>query len=146
MKRLHRPHSAPARFFGAMLLLFAGVALAATSTVEAAIIVDQVDIINGEVDVNESSVINAADDMTNVILFFNNAAPIHVDIINGEVDVNESGAVNAADDLLNVDLNDERVHNQVDIINGLIDVNEDGVINVLDAATNVDLVRLPRAP
>ena len=86
-----------------MLLIFAWVAMAATPTVEAAIIVDQADIIDGEVDVTEDGAVNTLDDLLNVDL--NDEFVVNqVDIINGLIDVNEDGVVNAADDATNVDL------------------------------------------
>src|SRR5262245_46993179 len=82
----------------------------------------QVNIINGRVDVNKDAVANSDDDLTNVVLTFNDAAIIQVNIIDGKIDINNSGAIAGGDDLRDVDLTvatagDHRVNDQVDIIN-----------------------------
>jgi hypothetical protein len=130
----------------AALLLAAWAALLAIPTAQASTIVDQVDIIDGRVDVNESGTITTLDDATDVLLFFNDAAPIRVDIIDGLVDVTEHAGVTTFDDLSNFDLNDlegmARTSNQMDIIDGFVDVTENGIIEGNDDATDVQLVRL----
>ena len=138
--------TAPVRLLAAMPLIFGLVAVLEVPTAQAAV-VDEVNIINGLVDVNMDGVINASDDRLNVWLWCNDAAPVRVRIIDGGVDVTESGVVSASDDLINCDLNDENsiggvltpTSNQVDIINGCVDVNESGVCDAADDATNVKL-------
>jgi hypothetical protein len=121
-----------------MPLLFGLATIAAAPTVEA-VTIDKVDIINGFVDVDENAVINPADDLSDVALWCNEAAPFKVDIIDGGFDVNEGGGINLNDDLVNCDLNDEQggfpTSNQVDIINGLVDVDENTVAD--DSKTNI---------
>jgi hypothetical protein len=127
-----------------VLPLMFGMAVMAASAVEAAV-VDQVDILNGQVDVNENSAIQNNDDRLLVWLWCNDAAPYRVRIIDGLVDVNEDGATNGFDDASNCDLTDEvgaanvPTTNPVDIINGCVDVNESGACTFLDDASNVQL-------
>jgi hypothetical protein len=134
--------------FLAAPFLAAGAVLLAIPTAQAATIVDQVDIIDGRVDVNEDGVFRGLgfDDATDVLLFFNNYAPIRVDIIDGLIDVTEYAGVTTSDDLSNVDLNDLEgltpTSHQVDIIDGFVDVNQDGGISTFDDATDIRLVRL----
>lgn len=150
MKRFTGLLSAPARLSGALPLLFGLAIIGAAPSVEA-VTINQVDLINGFVDVDENGVVNAADDLNNVAVWCNDAAPTQIDILNGGADVTESGAVSASDDLVNCDLNDENTiggvatptTNQVDFLNGGVDVNEDGVVNALDDATDVKLFVLP---
>ena len=71
-----------------MPLIFGLATIAAAPTVEA-VTIDTVDIINGLVDIDENGIIDAADDVNNVALWCNDAAPTQVDIINGRVDVTE---------------------------------------------------------
>lgn len=140
------PFTAPVRLFAVMPLIFGLAVVLAAPTAQAAV-VDEVNIINGLVDVNMDGVINASDDRLNVWLWCNDAAPVRVRIIDGGVDVTESGFVSGSDDLINCDLNDENLiggiltptSNQVDIINGLIDVDESGAVGAADDATNVKL-------
>lgn len=131
----------------AMPLIFGLATIAAAPTVEA-VTTDKVDIINGSVDVDENAVINAADDLSDVALWCNDAAPVKVDIIDGGVDVNEGGSVQADDDLVDCDLTNEQPgglprSDQVDIINGLVDVDESGAITAADVAGNIVLFKLP---
>ena len=150
MKRFTGLLSAPVRLSVAMPLIFGLAIIGAAPTVEA-VTINQVDIINGFVDVNEDSAVNASDDLNNVAVWCNDAAPTQVDILNGGVDVTESAVVSASDDLFNCDLNDENIianvatptTNQVDFLNGGVDVNEDGVVNAADDATDVKLFVLP---
>ncbi len=138
------PFAARVRLFAAMPLIFGLAAVLAAPTAQAAV-VEEVNIINGFVDVDSNGVINASDDRLNVWLWCNDAAAVRVRIIDGGVDVTESGVVSASDDLINCDLNDENsiggvltpTSNQVDIINGCVDVNESGVCDAADDATNV---------
>jgi hypothetical protein len=140
------PFAAPVRLFAAMPLIFGLATVLAASSVQAAV-VDEVNIINGLVDVDQNGAINASDDRLNVWLWCNDAAPVRVRIIDGGVDVTESGFVSGSDDLINCDLNDENsiggvltpTSNPVDIINGCVDVNESGVCDAVDDATNVKL-------
>jgi hypothetical protein len=133
-----------------MPLIFGLAIMGAAPTVEA-VTINQVDILNGFVDVDENGAVNAADDLNNVAVWCNDSAPTQIDILNGGVDVTESAVVSSSDDLLNCDLNDENVianistptTNQVDFLNGGVDVNEDGVVNALDDATDVKLFVLP---
>lgn len=138
MKNLRRLISAPLRFAIVAPLIFGWATIAATSTAEAQTIVD------GGVDVTEDGVVNSSDDAADVLLLFDEAAPIRVDIIDGRVDVTESGVVSTFDDLVNVDLNDEAAstvgRNQVDIINGRIDVNESGAITSADDVNNARFI------
>lgn len=120
-------------------------ALLALPVAQASTSVDQVAIIDGQVDSNEDGHITAFDDSSNVLLFFNDAAPIRVDIIDGLVDVTENGSVTTLDDLSNFDLNDldgiTPTSNQMDIIDGFVDVNQDGIISArTDDAIDVKLV------
>ena len=63
--------------------------LVAAPTVEA-VTIERVDILNGLVDVDRDGILGeATDDLPNVVLWCNVAAPTQVDIINGEVDVTE---------------------------------------------------------
>jgi hypothetical protein len=127
-------------------LFAASAAVLAIPTAQASTIVDQVDIIDGKVDVDESGSISYRDAATDVLLFFDNVAPIRVDIIDGLVDVTEGGVVNSSDDLMNVDLNHvvalAPTRNQVDIIDGFVDVNEGGTISTADDLTDVKVVKL----
>lgn len=100
-----------------------------------------VDIRNGGIDVNEDGFVNTADDAGNILLFFDDAAPIRVDIVNGLVDVTESGGVNCYDSLPNVDLFDG-ASNQVDIRDGWIDVDENGAITDTDDISDVTLLQM----
>jgi hypothetical protein len=145
--------SAPRHLLAAMPLLF-GLASVVTSPIAGAVTVDSVNIIQGFFDVDQNGIIDANDDLNNVALWFDEAAPVRVDIRDGEVDVNEGGTINTQDDLNNVDLNDENTvggvggvptKNQVDIRDGSVDVDEDGVLNEVtnDALLNVQLFVLP---
>ena len=102
--------------------------------------IDQVDIIDGSVDVNESGGVTAADDLANVLLSLSLTTNDQVDIIDGLVDVDESGAVTAADDLANVILQGPDGLDTVDIIDGAIDVNESATITTADDLTNALLI------
>jgi hypothetical protein len=133
------------RTFFVAPLLAAWVALLAIPAAQAATLVDQVDIIDGRVDVNEDGVIRGIgfDDATDVLLFFNNNAPIRVDIMTGLVDVTENGSVTTFDDLSNLNLASvPPTTNRMDIIDGFVDVDQNGTINALDDATDIRLVRL----
>lgn len=152
MKKQNCVTSAPARLSVAMPLIVGLATIAAAPTVEAAVI-EQVDIINGFVDVNESGGANAADNATNVLLNCDDATSIQVDIIGGAVDVTENGAIASSDDAMHCDMNDlvgefssPPSTNEVDIINGCVDVNQNGVCGPSDAAddaTNVRFILLP---
>ncbi len=142
--------SAPARLSVAMPLIFGLATIAAAPTVEAAGI-EQVDIVNGVVDVDEDGIPSeATDDATNLLLNCNDATSIQVDIINGAVDVTEGGAIAASDDASNCDMNDlvgafpsTPSTNEVGIIDGCVDVDENGVCNNADDASDVRLITLP---
>ena len=143
------PFAAPVRLLAAMPLIFGLATILAAPTAHA-VTINQVDIIDGKIDVNEDGLITVggvADDLANVMLSCNGGTLIRVDIIDGGVDVNEGGAILTNDDLLNCDLNKEvggfPTTEQVDILNGLIDVTESGVISVLDDANDVQLFVLP---
>jgi hypothetical protein len=117
-----------------MPLILGLATIAAAPTVQATAGFHEVDIIDSEVDVNEDGFISASDDLDDVILWCNDAAPVRVDIINGFVDLDEDGVVGeAAEDLGVCDLNDENNNipsrNQVTIRNGQVDVDEDAVVN-----------------
>ena len=107
-------------------------------------IVDKVDIIDGRVDVTENGAVDNADDVADVLLLFDDAAPIRVDIIDGRVDVTENGSVTTADDLPNTELTYEEagfLHPwPVDIINGTIDVDGDGSVTSADDRGDVNLL------
>jgi hypothetical protein len=60
--------AAPVRLFAAMPLIF-GLATIVAAPAAHAVTVDQVDIIDGFFDVNEDLVVNALDDLSNVILW-----------------------------------------------------------------------------
>lgn len=126
--------SAPARLSVAMPLIFGLATIVAAPTVQATAGFDEVDIIDSAVDVNEDGFIAADDDLEDVILWCNDAAPVRVDIINGFVDLDEDGVVGeAAEDLGVCDLNDENNNmpsrNEVTILDGQVDADEDGLLN-----------------
>lgn len=133
----------------AVLSLIIGLSAVFVAPIAGAVSVDQVDLIDGRVDVNEDLIIDQRDDLPNVALWCNDSAPVRVDIFNGLIDVTEGGGVNGSDDLVNCDLTDEvggagvPTTNQVDIINGFVDENENGVANLGDDATNIQLFVLP---
>ncbi|MFH0341435.1 MAG: hypothetical protein ACHBNF_04745 [Chromatiales bacterium] len=127
--------------------------LVAVPTVEA-VTIRSVNITDGFVDVDKDGVLGeATDDLLNVALWCNVAAPTQVDIIDGEVDVTEDLVVDASDHLSNCDLNDESnlngiavlipQTNRVDIIDGGVDVTEVGGVTAFDDAPNVKLFVLP---
>ncbi|SJM95675.1 hypothetical protein CRENPOLYSF2_680003 [Crenothrix polyspora] len=145
MKKFNCLIPVPVRLFAAMPLIFGLAAIVAAPAVEAVTVIP-VNIINGFIDVNGGGVSNA-DDLANVALWCDNAAPVRLDFINGGVDVTENGVVNVNDDLNNCDLTDENGgipnSNQVDFKNGAVDVNEDNIINAADDATDIQLFVLP---
>lgn len=131
----------------ALSLLFS---LAVASSAQAKATFNEVDILDGFIDVQENGAIGVNDDLNNVVLWCDEAMPVRVDIIDGKVDVNEDGIVNFGDDLSNCDLNDEDTvngvagvptKNQVDIVDGIVDVDEDGNLNEIlqDDLQNVQL-------
>ncbi len=137
------------RLSAAMPLILGLAAIAAAPTVGAAVI-EQVDIINGCVDVTENGSCTSFDDATNLLMTCNDATAIQVDIINGGVDVTEGGGIGGTDDARDCDLNDlvgafpsTPATNSVHIINGEVDVNRSGVVNSLDDASNVRFIKLP---
>jgi hypothetical protein len=150
MKKRNYVISAPARLSVAMPLIVGLATIAVAPTVEAAVI-EQVDIINGFVDVNESGGVNAADNATNVLLNCNDATSIQADIIGGAIDVNENGAIASSDDAFNCDMNDlvgefpsTPSTLEVNIINGCVDVDKNGICpGNPDDATNVRFILLP---
>lgn len=126
------------------MLLILGLATIAAAPSVGAVTVNEVDIYGGFVDVDEDGDVDAADDLANVALWCNDAAPIRVDILNGKFDVDESGAVSTSDDLRDCDLNNENsgipTTDQVDICDGLVEVTEGPCpAEVDDAATNINL-------
>lgn len=137
----------------AMALIFGLASIAAAPSVEAVTVIE-VDIVDGFVDVDEDGDYDAADDLANVALWCNDAAPARVDILDAQFDVNEDGTISVSDDLSNCDLTDENnigigVHipttNQVDIVNGMVDVDEDYLVPEAadDDAANINLFVLP---
>jgi len=129
-----------------LILSFA--TMAAAPTASAALVIDEVDILDGFIDVQENGAIGVNDDLNNVILWCYGGMPVRVDIIDGKVDVNEDGIINFGDDLSNCALNDEQTiggvtgiptRNQVDIRDGIVD--EDGNYNEIlhDDLQNVQL-------
>ncbi|MEQ1485183.1 hypothetical protein [Methyloglobulus sp.] len=149
MKKSACINSTQTPLFAAMPLLFGLVTFVAAPAAEA-VTIDSVNLIQGYVDVNQDGLIDGADDLNNVIFWFDEAAPVRVDITNGEIDVNEGGSITTLDDLNNVDLNDENTvngvngvpsKNQVDFRDGSVDVDEDGVLHEIgdDALVNVQL-------
>jgi hypothetical protein len=109
---------------------------------------DQVDIIDGKVDVDENSTVDASDDLADVALSLLAGGRDQVDIIDGQIDVNESGTVDAADDLNDVFL--PLVNGDPDVVNiidGQVDVDQNGSVGAADDLNNVllNLVR-PDAP
>lgn len=78
---------------------------------------EQVDVINGLVDVNEDAAADASDDASDL-----NIGSEQFDIINGQLDINEDGAITAADDASDLVVGAE----QFDVINGQIDIGENG--------------------
>jgi hypothetical protein len=126
-------------------LLAAWAALLAISPAQASTTVDQVDIIDGMVDVNEDGMIRSPyDDATNVILFFGNNAPVRVNIILGRVDVTQNGSITTFDDLSSFNLASfPPTTYRMDIIDGFVDVDQDGIISAADDATDIRLVKLP---
>ena len=127
----------------------AAVSLLVAAPTVGAVTVNEVDILDGFVDVQENGAIGINDDLNNVILWCDEAMPVRVDIIDGEVDVNEDGVADTSDDLFNCDLNDENngipSRNQVDIRDGTVDVDEDTILNEVlnDDIQNVQLFVLP---
>jgi len=104
------------------------------------------DIIDGQVDVDQSGVITAADDLADVLLPLLGGGSQQVNIIDGQVDVDQSGAVTAADDLANIVLNfsdpgssDGSGTDQMDIIDGQMDVDESLTITPADDLANIVL-------
>jgi len=77
-------------------------AVDATRTVTNTDPVDQVDVIDGQIDVNEDGAVNTADDLADALLAPAAANIDQVDIIDGKIDVNENGTVTTADDRANV--------------------------------------------
>jgi hypothetical protein len=150
MKKRNYVISAPARLSVAMPLIVGLATIAVAPTVEAAVI-EQVDIINGFVDVNESGGVNAADNATNVLLNCDDATSIQADIIGGAIDVNENGAIANTDDAFNCDMNDlvggfssTPSTLEVHITNGCVDVDKNGICpGGGDNATNVKFILLP---
>ena len=152
MKKLNCLNSAPVRLFAAMPLIFGLAAMVAAPTAQAvsAIEINEVDIENGETDVDEDGFIFENDDLTDVVLWCNGATPVRVDIINGLYDVTENGVVDSNDDLLDCDLNDENsiggeqvpTRNRVTITDGLVDTNQIGGVTAADDAPNVQLFRI----
>lgn len=140
--------SAPARLFAAMPLIFGLAAIVAAPNVEA-VTIWPLNIVNGQLDVDSDGNLNeATDDLLDVALWCDDAAPIQVDIRNGYLDVDEDGTVGeAADDLVNCDLANENagvpISDPVDIINGCVDVNEDTFCNNADTALDIQIFNLP---
>lgn len=134
-----KPFTKPAPLIAAMPLIF-GLATTIVTPMAQAATIDTVNILDGEVDVNQDGFIFANDDLNNVWLWCNDAAPVRVKIIDGQVDVTENAVINGNDDLFNCDLNDEDpiggedvpTTDEVTIRNGLVDVNEDNVVNGSD--------------
>lgn len=142
--------STPMRLITVMPLIFGLVTIVAAPTARAVVTIDEVDILDGFVDVQENGAIGVNDDLNNVVLWCDEAMPVRVDIKDGKFDINEDGLTNSADDLFNCDLNDENTvagvpgiptRNQVDIRDGTVDVDEDGNLNEIlnDDAPNVQL-------
>jgi hypothetical protein len=103
---------------------------------------DQVDIIDGKVDVNELGGVTADDDLADMPLHAVPGGVRVVDIIDGQVDVDQSGAVDAADDLADVQLFVAGwAVVEVDIINGQVDVDGGGV-GTTDDLDDVQLARI----
>ena len=143
------PFAAPVRLFAAMPLIFGLATVLAVPTAHA-VTINQVDIIDGKVDVNEDGVISVGgvlDDLANVMLSCNGGTLIRVDIIDGKVDVNEGGAILTNDDLNDCNLTMEvggfPTTKQVDIIDGGVDVTAGGLVNTADDANDVQLFVLP---
>jgi hypothetical protein len=111
-----------------------------------AAVTDKVDVIAGNVDVNESGSITTADDRANVLLFEDGgsiSALFVASVVDGGVDVNASGDITATDDLDDVTLfvsGAPGAGNQVDIVDGQVDVDEDTDIDAADALTDALLV------
>ncbi|MCH8064569.1 MAG: dockerin type I repeat-containing protein [Chloroflexi bacterium] len=106
---------------------------------------DQVDIIQGGVDVDQDGTVetNGDDDLADVLLPLLGGGTDQVDIIDGKVDVDESGTVDAADDLADVLLPLlTGSPDQVDIINGEVDVDESGDIDTIAGADDLTSVML----
>jgi len=147
MKRFKGLISAPVRRSVAMPLIFGLATIVAAPTVEA-VTINAVDILNGRVDVNQDNATNGADNLNNVALWCDVAAPTRVDIIAGRVDVNENNVIDVDDDLSDCDLTDENAAgkpatNQVDITNGGVNVNEVGGVDAADDAFDIQLFVLP---
>jgi hypothetical protein len=107
---------------------------------------DQVDVIDGKVDVDESGgSVFTTDDLANVVLDLAGGGTDQVDIIDGKVDVDESGgSVFTTDDLANVVLDlAGGGTDQVDIIDGQVDVNESGAVDAADDLSDVVLLAVP---
>ena len=82
--------------------------LVAAPTVEA-VTIESLNIVNGQLDVDQDGVLNeATDDVLDVALWCDDAAAIQVDIRDGVLDVDEDGVIGeATDDLVNCDLANE---------------------------------------
>ncbi len=112
----------------------------------------KVNIIDGRVDVNRDGVVDTADNLDSVLLFFDDAAPIRADIISGYLDLDGNGLINEpSDSLANADLTWKfgvlapPISKEVDIINGQVDVDGGGISNS-DDLQNVWLVQVPNLP
>ncbi|MEQ1559573.1 MAG: hypothetical protein ABL933_11630 [Methyloglobulus sp.] len=134
-----------------VLPLIFGLTAMGTAPIVGATVVTPVNIVDGGVDVNGNGLQQAVDDLNNVFLWCQGAAPVRVDIIDGFVDVNENGVITNNDSITNCDLTDETgIHgavgfprgDRVNIVGGLIDVDQDGIVpEFTDDLTNVQLYR-----
>ena len=100
------PFAAPVRLLAAMPLIL-GLATIVAAPAAHAVTINQVDIIDGLIDVNEDGLITVggvADDLANVMLSCNGGTLVRVDIIDGKVDVTESGVISVLDDANDVQL------------------------------------------
>ena len=114
---------------------------------------DQVDIIDGRVDVDESGAVDEDDGLFNLLLPLLAGGTDQVDIIDGKVDVDESGTVDAADDLAGVLLRRDGIGvpsagspKTVEIIDGKVDVDESGAVDAADDLANALLLTAFEAP
>ncbi len=104
----------------------------------------QVDIIDGQVDVDRSGTVDDADDFFNVLLKLAAGGTNRVSIFDGKVDVDLSGTVDAADDLAGVLLHLAAggTPNQVDIIDGQVDVDQSSAVDAADDLANALLLTI----
>jgi hypothetical protein len=144
----------PMGLIPALPLVFGLAGIMAVPTAEAAppskVNFNEVDIVQGHVDVNEDTIIDGADVLNDVVLWCGLAAPVRMDILppDGLFDVNEDGVIDGDDDITDCAMTDEDSgipsNNRVDIGNGGVNVDEDGALFEVDddSRNNIQLFHL----